>query len=75
MSRLSNSGKHENHSRRLMVHQTYPNAAASILQQKQMRSGSGGALGAGIYFCKTMDGTDMRALRPRTYIIAEVYLG
>ena len=58
-----------------MVHQTDQNAAASILQQRQMRSGSGGALGAGIYFCKTIIGTDMRALRPGTYIIAEVYLG
>ena len=75
MCRQSNSGNHENHSRRLMVHQTDQNAAASILQQRQMRSGSGGALGAGIYFCKTIIGTDMRALRPGTYIIAEVYLG
>ncbi|KAK8834947.1 hypothetical protein M9Y10_031487 [Tritrichomonas musculus] len=72
---MSSSGRKENPSRRLMVHQTDPNAAASILQSKQMRSGSGGALGAGIYFCKTMDGTDSRALHHGTYIMAEVYLG
>lgn len=69
------SGQRENRSRRLMVHQTDPNAAASILNSKQMRTGSGGALGAGIYFCKTMDGTDARALHRGTYVMAEVYLG
>lgn len=65
----------ENSSRRLMVHLTDPQAAASILQSKEMRPGTGGVLGAGIYFCKTMDGCDWRALHHGTYILADVYLG
>lgn len=73
-SSTGNSGG-ENPTRRLMVHLTDPNAASSILKSKQMLPGSGGVLGAGIYFCKTMDGCDSRALHYGTYILAEVYLG
>ena len=71
----SNSHSKEDKTRRLMVHQTDPNAAASIHQSKIMRPGTGGALGAAIYFCKTMDGCDARALHHGTYLMADVYLG
>lgn len=73
-SRPSGGGG-ENPTRRLMVHLTDPDAAASILKTRTMRPGTGGLLGAGIYFCKTMDGCDWRALHHGTYILAEVYLG
>ena len=65
----------QNKSRRLMIHLTDPEAAASILKSQQMRPGTGGVLGAGIYFCKTMDGCQMRALHHGTYLLADVYLG
>lgn len=65
----------QNKSRRLMIHLTDPQAAASILRSQTMLPGTGGLLGAGIYFCKTMDGCQMRALHSGTYLIADVYLG
>lgn len=68
-------GQGENHSRRLMVHQTDPQAAANILSTQIMRPGSGGAVGAGCYFCKSMDGCDSLALHNGTYLMADVYLG
>lgn len=72
---MSRGAPKENRSRRLMCHLTDPQAAASILKSQQMRPGTGGVLGAGIYFCKTMDGCDMRALHFGTYLLADVYLG
>lgn len=71
----NNNNPKENKTRRVMIHQTDPQAAASILSSGIMRPGSGGALGAAIYFCKTMDGCAMRACHHGTYLMADVYLG
>lgn len=70
-----NNHPKESTRRRVMIHQTDPNAAASILNSGVMKPGASGALGGAIYFCKVMDGCDMRACHRGTYLMADVYLG
>lgn len=76
LARYSNSqSRHENTTRRLMVHQTSPEAAASILASKRfMPSKTWDKIGS-IYFAETVPETENKAQHKGTYLMADVYLG
>lgn len=61
----------QNKTRRLLVHQTTPDAAASILGSQQFLPGKEG----GIFFARTAPETDKKARTKGTYLMADVYLG
>lgn len=76
VSRYSNSqARHENTTRRLMVHQTSPEFAASILASKRFLPSQRWDQIGSIYFAETVPETENKAQHKGTYLMADVYLG
>lgn len=76
VSRYSNSqASHENTTRKLMVHQTSPEFAASILTSKRFLPSTAWDQVGSIYFAETVPETENKAQHKGTYLMADVYLG
>ena len=58
-----------------LYHQTDRDAANAILRSQQMLKGSGGSLGAGIYFAETPEATTAKARKNGVILKCEVKLG
>lgn len=61
----------QNKTRRLLVHQTTPEAAAAIIGSQKFLPGREG----GIFFARNAPETDRKARTKGTYLMADVYLG
>lgn len=67
--------KHENITRKLMVHQTSPECAAAILSSQQFLPSQRWDQVGSIYFAENAPETENKAQKKGTYLMADVYLG